>query len=182
LRGEAITSLRERMDLLTRLGLLEQEPPLQDGIFEQALCDLCRDRTDLNGVGDVAVAEQVLNSSTPATSRAVREWTPIAYRLPGGRCVKVHYEPGREPWIESRLQDFFGLAETPSIAERRQPLTLHLLAPNHRAVQVTQDLSGFWERHYPAIRRELMRRYPRHQWPEDGRSAKPPEARSGTRR
>jgi ATP-dependent helicase HrpB len=54
------------------------------------------------------------------------------------------------------------------------PVVLHLLAPNQRAVQVTQDLSGFWSRHYPAIRRELMRRYPRHAWPEDPLRAAPP--------
>ena len=54
------------------------------------------------------------------------------------------------------------------------PLTLHLLAPNQRAVQVTTDLAGFWQRHYSSVRRELMRRYPRHAWPEDGQSATPP--------
>ena len=182
LRGEAITSLRERLALLSRFGLNEQEHGLSDGEIEQVLCELCRDRVDLDGVSDATVAEHLINSRVPATARALREWTPIVYRLPSGRCVKVHYEPGREPWIESRLQDFFGLVETPCIAEHQQPLTLHLLAPNHRAVQVTRDLSGFWERHYPAIRRELMRRYPKHQWPEDGRTAKPPEVRSGTSR
>ena len=59
----------------------------------------------------------------------------------------------------------------------RAPLVLHLLAPNQRAVQVTTDLAGFWDRHYPAIRRELMRRYPRHSWPEDPRTAQPPAPR-----
>jgi ATP-dependent helicase HrpB len=56
------------------------------------------------------------------------------------------------------------------------PLVLNLLAPNHRAVQVTTDLEGFWVKHYPAIRRELCRKYPRHSWPEDGRTASPPAA------
>ena len=56
----------------------------------------------------------------------------------------------------------------------RVPLTIHLLAPNQRAVQVTNDLEGFWERHYPALRKELSRRYPRHAWPENGRHAQPP--------
>jgi ATP-dependent helicase HrpB len=79
--------------------------------------------------------------------------------------------------VESRLQDFFGLAKGPAVAGGRVPLVLHLLAPNQRAVQVTQDLAGFWERHYPAIRRELMRRYPRHAWPEDPLTARPPEPR-----
>ena len=89
--------------------------------------------------------------------------------------MQVHYEPGRPPWIESRLQDFFGLTAGPKIG--RTPLVLHLLAPNHNAVQVTTDLAGFWDRHYPAVRKELMRHYPRHSWPEDPRTAAPPAPR-----
>jgi ATP-dependent helicase HrpB len=91
--------------------------------------------------------------------------------LSGGRQATVHYEPGKDPWIESRLQDFFGMTAGPRICRGRLELTLHLLAPNRRAVQVTKDLAGFWERHYPALRRELARRYPKHAWPEDGRVA-----------
>ncbi len=90
---------------------------------------------------------------------------PERLRLPGGREVKVHYEPGKPPWIESRLQDFFGVRETPCIGET--PVVVHLLAPNYRPVQVTSDLAGFWERLYPQVRRELMRRYPKHKWPEN---------------
>ncbi|HEY3595562.1 MAG TPA: ATP-dependent helicase C-terminal domain-containing protein, partial [Polyangiaceae bacterium] len=93
-----------------------------------------------------------------------------------------HYEADRPPWIESRLQDFFGMPEGPRLCRGKLPLTLHLLAPNMRAVQVTTDLSGFWLRHYPGIRRELMRRYPRHSWPEDGRTATPPEPKPLGRR
>jgi len=78
----------------------------------------------------------------------------------------VRYEPGKAPYLASRIQDFFGMNETPTIASGRLPLVLHLLAPNQRAVQVTTDLRGFWERHYPSIRKELMRRYPKHAWPE----------------
>ncbi len=89
---------------------------------------------------------------------------PERLRLPGGREVKVHYAPGKPPWIESRLQDFFGVKETPRIGET--PVVVHLLAPNHRPVQVTTDLAGFWERLYPQVRRELSRRYPKHKWPE----------------
>lgn len=89
---------------------------------------------------------------------------PAQIKLPGGRQVKVHYEPGKPPWIESRLQDFFGMKETPKI--NGAPIVVHLLAPNQRPVQVTSDLTGFWERLYPQVRKELMRRYPRHKWPE----------------
>jgi ATP-dependent helicase HrpB len=89
---------------------------------------------------------------------------PAQMKLPGGRQVKVHYEPGKPPWIESRLQDFFGMKETPKI--NGAPIVVHLLAPNQRPLQVTSDLAGFWERLYPQVRKELMRRYPRHKWPE----------------
>ena len=89
---------------------------------------------------------------------------PDRIKLPGGREVKVHYEPDKPPWIESRLQDFFGMRESPRIGGA--PVVVHLLAPNHRPVQVTSDLAGFWERLYPQVRKELSRRYPKHKWPE----------------
>jgi ATP-dependent helicase HrpB len=99
-------------------------------------------------------------------TRALNELAPARVRLPSGRETRVHYEAGKPPWIASRLQDFFGMRETPRIGAARVPLVVHLLAPNKRAVQTTTDLAGFWERLYPQVRRELMRRYPRHSWPE----------------
>ena len=99
----------------------------------------------------------------------LRENAPLTLRLKAGRRVKVHYEMGKTPWVASRLQDFFGMEETPQIGPQRTPVVIHLLAPNQRPVQTTTDLAGFWDRLYPQIRRELMRRYPRHPWPEDHR-------------
>jgi ATP-dependent helicase HrpB len=96
----------------------------------------------------------------------LREFAPLTLRLPAGRQVKIQYERGKVPWIASRLQDFFGMRDTPRIGPQRTPVVLHLLAPNRRPVQTTTDLAGFWERLYPQVRRELMRRYPRHDWPE----------------
>ena len=87
--------------------------------------------------------------------------------------VAVHYEVDRPPWIEARIQDFFGVSSGPSVAGGRVPLVLHLLAPNDRAVQVTTDLARFWQEHYPSQRKELSRRYPRHHFPEDPLSARP---------
>jgi len=98
--------------------------------------------------------------------------------LPGRKRVPVTYEDDRAPWMESRLQDFFGLAEGPSAGGA--PIVLHLLSPNLRAVQVTTDLKGFWERHYPSVRKELQRKYPRHRWPDDPLTAEagPPARRT----
>src|SRR5690606_29997626 len=99
---------------------------------------------------------------------------PREVMLSGGLRLKVHYEEAKPPWIEARLQNFFSMVDTPRICQGRLPLAIQLLAPNHRPVQVTSDLAGFWERHYPTLRKELMRRYPKHLWPEDGKTARPP--------
>jgi ATP-dependent helicase HrpB len=95
-------------------------------------------------------------------------------RLPGGRVLPIQYAEGKPPWASSRLQDFFGLVDGPRVAGGRVAVVLHLLAPNKRAVQVTSDLAGFWSTHYPKLRNQLCRRYPKHAWPEDGRNALPP--------
>lgn len=98
--------------------------------------------------------------------RILNDLAPARLRLPSGRQTKIHYERGKPPWIASRLQDFFGMKETPRIGRNRTSLVAHLLAPNQRPVQTTSDLAGFWERLYPELRRALSRRYPKHAWPE----------------
>ena len=112
----------------------------------------------------------------PGALRYLEEIAPERVTLPGGRGARIEYPPDGGPTVASRLQDFFGMAEGPRVARGRVPLVLHLLAPNQRAVQVTTDLAGFWTRHYPAIARELRRRYPKHAWPDDPRTARPPQA------
>jgi ATP-dependent helicase HrpB len=124
---------------------------------EAALREQCRACVSFAELRDANLLELV----RPAK---LDQAAPASIKLPGGRAVKVHYEAGKPPWIESRLQDFFGMHESPRI--NGQPVVVHLLAPNHRPVQVTSDLRGFWERLYPQVRKELMRRYPRHKWPE----------------
>ena len=101
------------------------------------------------------------------TRRLLEEIAPASIRLPRGRQVPVHYEPDQPPWIASRLQDFFGMRQTPAVGRGAVPVVVRLLAPNQRPVQMTSDLAGFWQRLYPQVRKELSRRYPRHAWPED---------------
>jgi len=123
----------------------ELETNTREGGLERAMQDLA-------GRG----AQENLNRLAP-------EWLT----LPSGRKTRVNYTPGQPPWVASRLQDFFGMRETPHVGFAAVPLTVHLLAPNRRPVQMTQDLAGFWERLYPQVRKELSRRYPRHAWPEN---------------
>ena len=105
----------------------------------------------------------VIRSQLP-NAHQLDEVAPARIRLAGGRETRVRYSAGQPPWVASRLQDFFGMKETPRAAGI--PMVVHLLAPNQRPVQMTSDLAGFWERLYPQVRRELSRRYPKHKWPE----------------
>jgi ATP-dependent helicase HrpB len=148
-------------ELMGRIEFAGFEPP----DIPQALRELCaglRSFAELKSAAAnlVALLEQKVDA------RRLNEIAPVRIRLQNGRPTKVHYEHGKQPWIASRLQDFFGMRETPRIGPERTPVVVHLLAPNQRAVQTTTDLAGFWERLYPQVRRELMRRYPRHSWPE----------------
>ncbi|MBS2016762.1 MAG: ATP-dependent helicase HrpB [Deltaproteobacteria bacterium] len=142
----------------------------------RALRSLCEGKTKLSEVedGDLLGA---LRAEIGGFGR-IEELAPERVTLASGRSTQIQYEDGKPPYIESYLQDFFGTKTNPHAG--RVPVVLHLLAPNKRAVQVTTDLAGFWERHYPTIRKELMRKYPRHAWPEDTSIAvamKPPRPR-----
>ncbi|RSL18657.1 ATP-dependent helicase-like protein [Edaphobacter aggregans] len=147
--------------LLARLAFAGFEQP----DVPQVLRDMCQGLQsfdDLRGASKnfIPLLEEKLNA------RLLNEVAPLSIRLKHGRQTRVHYEQGRPPWISSRLQDFFGMQDTPRIGPENTPVVVHLLVPNHRAVQTTTDLAGFWERLYPQVPRELMRRYPKHAWPE----------------
>jgi ATP-dependent helicase HrpB len=169
--------------LLARLTFAADHAP-EAGLFAPAEDDvaaalgaLCQGRRSFAELREADLPGALLDRQSPKARAALERLAPARVTLPGGRSARVSYEAGKPPWIESRLQDFFGMALGPAVAGGRVPLVLHLLAPNGRAVQVTTDLAGFWERHYPALRRELGRRYPRHAWPEDPRTAAPPAAK-----
>jgi ATP-dependent helicase HrpB len=169
--------------LLARIGFVASHAPESglaaptDEDLAAGLRELCAGRRSFAELREADLPGALLARLDPKARAALERLAPERVTLPGGRSTRIHYEAGKPPWIESRLQDFFGLAQGPALAGGKAPLVLHLLAPNQRAVQVTTDLAGFWERHYPSIRRELSRRYPRHSWPEDPRSAAPPAAR-----
>ncbi|HEY0882625.1 MAG TPA: ATP-dependent helicase C-terminal domain-containing protein, partial [Archangium sp.] len=163
-----------------RTGYPEANFPNADEPFiKNALKDLCEGLRSFKELEEASLLDMLNARLTPQQQQLLSKEAPDQLTLPGGRVLKVTYEPGKPPWVESRLQDFFGMTKGPMVG--RTPLVLHLLAPNYNAVQVTTDLSGFWDRHYPAVRKELMRQYPRHHWPEDPRTALPlgPKRRNG---
>lgn len=101
-----------------------------------------------------------------ALARLERE-APERLKVPSGSHLSVTYEPGRPPVLAARIQELFGWREAPRLAGGRVALLLHLLAPNHRPQQVTDDLASFWDNTYPQVRKDLRARYPKHAWPED---------------
>ncbi|UXI68763.1 ATP-dependent helicase HrpB [Tahibacter amnicola] len=105
--------------------------------------------------------------------RTLDAQAPVAIRVPSGNERRLEYVPGQAPVLAVKLQELFGLADTPRVAQGRIPVTLHLLSPAQRPIQVTQDLKGFWERTYPEVKKELKGRYPKHPWPDDPWTATP---------
>jgi ATP-dependent helicase HrpB len=164
--ADALDLLRERWCFFQRS--LGQEWPAWDEerVLDclDALAEGCLSFAEMRSAGLLASLRAGLG---PAAFSRLDALAPERLRLASGRQVAIHYQPGQEPWAAARLQDFFGMRQAPSLAGGKTLLTLQLLAPNNRPVQVTRDLAGFWQRHYPGLRQELMRRYPRHAWPED---------------
>jgi ATP-dependent helicase HrpB len=166
-------------ELSARVALVRAHAP-ETGIGASITGDLeglvraaVRGRSSLDDFDGVDWSELATAWLSGTDARLLAELAPTRVTLPGGRGVRVTYAGGA-PWVASRLQDFFGLGRGPAVVRGRVPLVLHLLAPNQRAVQLTTDLAGFWQRHYPAIAKELRRKYPRHAWPDDPRTASPP--------
>lgn len=171
-RGVRAFADAEKVDaLLARVTFLAESfpetglPAPSPDVLDDALAALCEGRRSFAQLREADLVGELAQRLVPDRSLLDR-LAPESLTLGRGRRTRINYESGKPPWVASRLQDFFGMKQAPQLGGR-VPLVMHLLAPNQRAVQVTTDLPGFWQRHYPLLRQELMRRYPRHAWPED---------------
>ena len=127
----------------------------------------------------VRLADALRAQLTFVQQRQLEEWAPTHLTLPGGARVRIDYQGDGAPAVSVRLQEVFGLAATPSLGRGRVPVTLRLLSPAQRPVQVTRDLASFWRGAYAEVRKDLRGRYPKHYWPENPLEASPTR---GTRR
>jgi len=140
---------------------------LPDDLVSVSLLELACGLSSFAGLRDAAKNGGLLAvMESKLAMRLINEIAPTHVQLPSGRRARIEYHAGRAPSVASRLQDFFGMKQTPTVAGGTVPLVVHLLAPNQRPVQMTTDLVSFWKNLYPQVRRELSRRYPRHAWPE----------------
>ena len=150
-------------------------PAFASDALEQTLraaCDGCSSVVQARERNLIPLLEQGITWKQKA---ALDEHAPHALPVPSGNNIRLTYPPDGEglPVLAVRLQELFGLPETPRIAAGRVPVMLHLLAPNYRPTQITTDLKSFWNGAYQEVRKELRARYPKHPWPDDPWNAPP---------
>jgi ATP-dependent helicase HrpB len=157
-------------------------PAFSEADLKELLVWVCQGRKSFAEVREGPWLEMMQSKLDQARLRALDREAPETFEVPSGSNIRLQYEVGRPPILAVRIQELFGLAETPRIAAGRVKVLLHLLAPNHRPQQVTDDLASFWENAYPIVRRELRGRYPKHAWPNNPLEALPerrPRKKSG---
>ncbi len=145
--------------------------PLDDGVLDQVLVLLCQTRTTLDQLRQAPWLDHLKGVYDYEQLQMIDQHAPSTLRVPSGNSISVNYRDGKPPCMEVRIQELFGWQETPRIAAGRVTLQLHLLGPNGRPQQITDDLANFWKSTYQHVRKELRRRYPKHHWPEDPTSA-----------
>ncbi|HLO24820.1 MAG TPA: ATP-dependent helicase C-terminal domain-containing protein, partial [Geobacteraceae bacterium] len=160
-----------RVNFLGRLFPDDGWPDLSDATLAATLEDwLGPFLAGLKTLADIAGLDLVpplKGLLTWQQARRLDEGAPTHLVVPSGSRIPLHYADDAPPVMAVKLQELFGLADTPTVAWGKEPVVLHLLSPARRPVQVTQDLRGFWNNGYPEVKKELKGRYPKHPWPDD---------------
>jgi ATP-dependent helicase HrpB len=163
----------ERVNSL-RLWMPElQLPELHPSALQETAFELCRGKRALADVRNGPWLDWLKGRLTSEQLRALDREAPERIQVPSGSWIPLQYAAGNTPILAVKIQEVFSWRTTPRIAGGRVPLLLHLLAPNMRPQQVTEDLASFWQYGYGEVRKELKRRYPKHSWPEDPMTALP---------
>ena len=151
-----------RLNLLAQWCPDLQLPPIEAGDRRHIVEQLCLGAVSYKEIRNRDVRGAVQSWLSAAQRELVDKYAPERVTLSNGRTPKVTYEAA--PFISLRIQELFGVTQIPRIGMGRIPLSIHILAPSMRPVQVTQDLANFWKEHYPRIKSELQRKYPKHEW------------------
>ena len=153
-----------RVNLLANVCPDWELPAYGEPERELLVQQICHGAASAKDIKDRPVLHAVKSLLSPAQIALVEKHMPERVVLSNGRAVKVQYADAAEPFVSARIQELFGVDSLPALAAGRLPLVLHILAPSQRPVQITKDLPGFWRDHYPRIKQELRRKYPRHEW------------------
>ncbi|HEY3762596.1 MAG TPA: ATP-dependent RNA helicase [Verrucomicrobiae bacterium] len=141
-----------------------QLPPFADDDKKSVIEQLCHGAVGYKEIKEREVKPVVMSWLSQAQRELLDKHAPERLSLPNGRTPKVSYETGKSPFISLRIQELYDVNQTPRIAMGRAAVTVHILTPGMKPIQVTQDLANFWREHYPKIKSELQRRYPKHLW------------------
>ncbi len=171
----SIRQWQSRVMLLNRLGL-ELWPDVSDKYLLETIETWLAPYLDsISKLGDLQRLDlqSILSGLLPwPLPKRLDELAPKTIKVPSGSNIKIDYTHSR-PVLRVKLQEMFGCLDTPSIANGRIKLMLHLLSPAQRPLQITQDLAGFWKNSYSEVKKEMKGRYPRHPWPENPEQALP---------
>ncbi|MBP8080777.1 MAG: ATP-dependent helicase HrpB [Arenimonas sp.] len=174
---EGLSQWRERVRCLRawmpELGLPDFSDSALLAARAQWLQPALQGKSRLDALGETGLAEALKSLLDWTQRQQLDQLAPRAIAVPSGMERAIHYQHDGAPVLAVKLQELFGLADTPRICDGRVALTLHLLSPGGKPLQVTQDLKGFWNRTYPEVRKEMKGRYPRHPWPDDPWAAAP---------
>jgi ATP-dependent helicase HrpB len=155
---------------LARLHLLCQHcadlqlPAITEEDKKHILAELCHGAVSHKDIKEREVKPVVMSWLSQPQRELLDKHAPERLTLSNGRTPKVNYETGKSPFISLRIQELYDVSQTPKIALGRVPVTMHILTPGMKPIQVTQDLANFWREHYPKIKSELARKYPKHLW------------------
>jgi ATP-dependent helicase HrpB len=148
-------------------------PEIDISVLHQVAFELCRGKRSLADVRSAPWLDWLTSRLTNDQNRALDREAPERIQVPSGSWIRLEYSSGKPPVLAVKIQEVFSWTATPRIAGGRVPLLLHLLAPNMRPQQVTDDLASFWRQGYAEVKKELKRRYPKHAWPDDPLTASP---------
>ncbi|HWX65959.1 MAG TPA: ATP-dependent helicase HrpB [Rhodanobacter sp.] len=175
--SESARRLRARMQALRAWMPELSLPDVSDAALQASLDDwlapYLHGKRRLDALSAEELSQALATLFDHEQRRTLDAHAPESLTVPSGQSRRLEYAHGEPPVLAVKLQELFGLADTPRVGDGRIPVTLHLLSPAGRPIQVTQDLKGFWERTYPEVRKELKGRYPRHPWPDDPWTATP---------
>ena len=154
----------QRLRLLCQHCADLQLPPITDDDKKAIIEQLCHGAVSYKDIKEREVKPVVMSWLSHAQRELLDKHAPERLTLSNGRTPKVNYEPGVPPFISLRIQELYGVSQTPKIALGRVPVTVHILTPGMKPIQVTSDLASFWREQYPKIKSELQRKYPKHEW------------------
>jgi ATP-dependent helicase HrpB len=163
-RDHGVEQWLARLRLLCRHCPELQLPPITDDDRKHIIEQLCQGAVGYKDIKEREVRPLVMSWLSGTQRELLDKHAPERLTLPNGRTPRVVYEDGKPPHIALRIQELYDVNQTPKIAMGRVPVLVHILTPGMKPVQITQDLAGFWREHYPRLKSELQRKYPKHLW------------------